>query len=181
MLTAINGGAKVAIGSIEVFVNEQPARLTYYERSFIGAVAKGEGKVRTPRMLLGDLYAGRNEPELKIFDVVKCKIQRKLEKIHPDAPSVLRHVWGRGFVFGARRETPAPAPLEGLPRLGVRWVPNFKQAVVEGLRTGALRADQLFQHYHDLSQEELDEWIAAFAKHGHRGLHVTKTLNYAIS
>lgn len=181
MWIASNSDVTVAINEFGIFVEKRPLGLKGLERRFVESIAKGEGRVRTPRMILSDLYADRDEPELKIFDVVHCKICRKFDDIHPGASTMLRRVWGRGFIFGPARAPAFAAVSAGLPTSTVRWVPNVKKSIVDAIRKGAVSVEQVLGSYGDLSHEELDEWIALYTRHGHSALRLTRTQNYAIA
>ena len=49
-------------------------------------------------MLLKHLYAGIQEPELKIIDVFVCKLRKKLARA-TGGHHYIETVWGRGYVL----------------------------------------------------------------------------------
>ena len=54
-----------------------------------------------------------------------------------------------------------------------RWVASRKAAVVNAVNAGALAPDAAMAKYR-LTEEELEEWRAALANHGARGLLATR-------
>ena len=54
-----------------------------------------------------------------------------------------------------------------------RWVASRKAAVVRAVEHGLLAEDEALRLY-GLSEEELDAWRAAVARHGEAGLRVTR-------
>lgn len=57
-----------------------------------------------------------------------------------------------------------------------RWVASRKLAVVRGVAQGLISRAEALRIY-GLSDEELDEWIRAAARHGKKGLRVTGRLS----
>lgn len=51
----------------------------------------------TKEMFLNHLYGGMDEPELKIIDVLICKLRKKLMTICGE--NYIETVWGRGYVL----------------------------------------------------------------------------------
>jgi cysteine synthase len=66
--------------------------LTKIEEAYLRAVFSHK-HVATKEYLLSAVYGGRDEPNLKIVDVIICHIRRKLG-IHRES---VRTVWGRGY------------------------------------------------------------------------------------
>ena len=48
-------------------------------------------------MLLNHLYSGMDEPELKIIDVLICKLRKKLANAS-GGKNYIETIWGRGYV-----------------------------------------------------------------------------------
>lgn len=71
--------------------------LTGKEYACLEFLARKRGMTVTKEMFLRHLYAGRQEPEMKIIDVFICKIRRKLRE--SGAPRVIETVWGRGYMI----------------------------------------------------------------------------------
>ena len=61
----------------------------------------------TKEMLLGHLYGGVGEPELKIIDVFVCKLRKKLARV-TGGSHYIETVWGRVCVL----QDPAMARTE---------------------------------------------------------------------
>ena len=48
-------------------------------------------------MLLNHFYSGMDEPELKIIDVLICKLRKKLANAS-GGKNYIETIWGRGYV-----------------------------------------------------------------------------------
>jgi DNA-binding winged helix-turn-helix (wHTH) protein len=70
--------------------------LTGKEYAIIEILSLRKGLTLSKEVIMGHLYGGRDEPELKIVDVFICKLRRKMNalKAHP-----IETVWGRGYVL----------------------------------------------------------------------------------
>ncbi len=87
----------LANGCVSVAGDTVPgSHLTAKEADLLKAIMSRRSTV-TKEQLLDQLYAGRDEPELKIIDVFTCKLRRKLG---PQGPSIIETVWGRGYRVG---------------------------------------------------------------------------------
>jgi two-component system cell cycle response regulator CtrA len=80
-----------------VTINDAQPHLTTHEYLILEALATGNGRTQSKEMLLDHLYAGRDEPELKIIDVFVCKLRKKLADMHGGAGEFIETVWGRGY------------------------------------------------------------------------------------
>ncbi|MGQ5700730.1 response regulator transcription factor [Sandaracinobacteroides sp. A072] len=78
-------------------VNGTPVPLTGKEYACLEFLAIRRGMTVTKEMFLAHLYAGRDEPEMKIIDVFICKLRRKLTDA--GVPPVIETVWGRGYTI----------------------------------------------------------------------------------
>ena len=58
-----------------------------------------------------------------------------------------------------------------------RWVASRKAAVVRALNAGLIGREEALDRW-SLSDEELDGWIAAVARHGERALRTTRLQSY---
>ncbi len=58
-----------------------------------------------------------------------------------------------------------------------RWVASRKAKVVTGVCHGLISRDEALRRY-DLSEEELDGWMRALAKHGPAALKTTQLRRY---
>lgn len=70
-----------------------------------------------------------------------------------------------------RKETPLP------PQDTRRWVISRKAQVVRAVETGRISVAEACRRY-DLTPEELDSWRRLVARHGVRGLRVTRLHDY---
>ena len=58
-----------------------------------------------------------------------------------------------------------------------RWVASRKAAVVRALNAGLISRDEAMERY-DLTEEEVDGWVAAHARHGEKALKATRVQAY---
>lgn len=79
--------------------NGQRIPLTSKEYACLEFLASRRGTTVTKEMFLAHLYAGRDEPEMKIIDVFICKLRRKL--LEAGAPPIIKTIWGRGYTIPA--------------------------------------------------------------------------------
>jgi two-component system cell cycle response regulator CtrA len=73
-------------------------RLTATEAKVLGIIARHRGDCVTKEMIFDDLYGGEQDREIKIVDVMICKVRRKLLKA-TGGLDVIKTVWGRGYSF----------------------------------------------------------------------------------
>lgn len=158
-----------------VRVNGVPIGLTVQELHFIMFLVEQKGKVCTPEMLLREFYANGVLAGTKIFDVLACKIRKKLDGVAPKASSPLRTVWGRGYAWGKPERK--SKPVRGLPN-PKRWVISHKAAILTALMTGKVTEGEILSHYPDMSETELKEWYSAFSTYGQLGLRTTSAGMY---
>jgi two-component system cell cycle response regulator CtrA len=85
-----------------VSVDDQPVHLTGKEYGILELLSLRKGTILTKEMLLDHLYGGTDEPELKIIDVLVCKLRKKLAQA-TGGNHYIETVWGRGYVL---RELP---------------------------------------------------------------------------
>ena len=79
-----------------VSADDQPVRLTGKEYCILELLSLRKGGIVTKRMILGHLYGGINEPELKIIDVFVCHLRKKLAQV-TGGNHYIETVWGRGY------------------------------------------------------------------------------------
>lgn len=160
-----------AVGRV-VRVNGERIKLTDQETNFLFCVVAGNGTVRTKAMLFGKLYPHFRDVDVKIFDVLACKIRSKLQRVHKEAGKVLRTVWGRGYAWGTPNRDSVPITKISLP-LDLRWTPARKAAIIDMLILDRVSVGEVLDYYVDLSAEELLELRQGYMI-GYRGLHTTK-------
>lgn len=95
----------VRTGSLEVnlrgrtaTVNGRALALTAREFQMLELLARRKGTTMTKEMFLDHLYAGGQEADAKIVDVLVCKLRRKLMDAN-GGESHIYTVWGRGYVL----------------------------------------------------------------------------------
>jgi two-component system, cell cycle response regulator CtrA len=54
--------------------------------------------MQSKEMLLGQLYGGLDEPEIKIIDVFICQLRKKLANAS-SGKNYIESIWGRGYVI----------------------------------------------------------------------------------
>jgi DNA-binding response OmpR family regulator len=79
-------------------VDERPVRLTGKEYDILELLVLHKGTPLTKAMILGHLYSGTDEPEVKIIDVFVCKLRKKLAQA-TGGSHYIETVWGRGYVL----------------------------------------------------------------------------------
>ena len=79
-----------------VTADGKPVRLTGKEYSILELLSLRQGVTVTKEMLLGHLYGGKNEPELKIIDVFVCHLRKKLAQA-TGGERYIETIWGRGY------------------------------------------------------------------------------------
>ncbi|MES2668658.1 MAG: DUF1153 domain-containing protein [Patescibacteria group bacterium] len=199
---ASSGGATVTVRGENVFVNGVSVSLTKQQSDFLRLLAEGEGRVRTPRMLLRGLYESEKAADQKILDVLACQVRAALRAAHPDAGKVIKTVWGRGSAFGTPERhakpilevmrSPSAVPerrttvgnkdigLSDLPDARMRWKASRKANIWWIVRTGLATLEQVLAHYPDLSHEEFEEWSEAIQTYGPKALRTTKVEKYGL-
>ncbi len=91
------GNMMIDLSTRDVWVNDQPVRLTEKEFQVLEALTLKKGHVLTKDHFLNYLYGGMDEPDAKIIDVIICKLRKKL--ISAGADNLISTVWGRGYVL----------------------------------------------------------------------------------
>ena len=81
-----------------VSVDGERVQLTGREYSILELLSLRKGSTVTKEMLLNHLYAGMDEPEIKIIDVFVCKLRKKLAQA-TGGQHCIETVWGRGYVL----------------------------------------------------------------------------------
>ena len=101
-----NGDLIVDLERRIVTADGKPIRLTGKEYSILEALSLRLGVTVTKEMLLGHLYGGKDEPELKIIDVFVCRLRKKLAQA-TNGKHYIETVWGRGYRLCTPAEMPA--------------------------------------------------------------------------
>ena len=101
--TLVLGSLQLNLDSREVLVAGRPVHLTGKEYAILELLVLRKGMVLTKEAFLNHLYGGMDEPEMKIIDVVICKLRKKLSD--GGAPNLIGTVWGRGYMV---RDVAAP-------------------------------------------------------------------------
>ena len=70
-------------------------------------LALRKGTTLTKEMFLSNLYGGMDEPEMKIIDVVICKLRKKLASAS-GGTDYIETIWGRGYVMREQDEAATP-------------------------------------------------------------------------
>jgi two-component system cell cycle response regulator CtrA len=97
------GGLTVAFDTQSVEVGNKRVHVTPNEYSILELLCQRRGTEVRKETILNHLYAGRDEPELKIIDVFVCKLRKKLTAAL-GGENYIETVWGRGYML--REPTP---------------------------------------------------------------------------
>ena len=90
-------------------VDDQPVHLTGKEYDILELLSLRKGTILTKEMFFKHLYGGRYEPELKIIDVLVCKLRKRLAQA-TGGNHYIETIWGRGYVL---RELPHHLVADG--------------------------------------------------------------------
>jgi two-component system, cell cycle response regulator CtrA len=101
-----NGDLIVDLERRTVTANGNPIQLSGKEYSILELLSLRLDVTVTKEMLLGHLYGGKDEPELKIIDVFVCRLRKKLAQA-TDGKHYIETVWGRGYRLCGPAEAPA--------------------------------------------------------------------------
>ena len=94
--TIRTGDLVVDLETRVVTADGKPVRLTAKEYSILELLSLRQGVTVTKEMLLGHLYDGQHEPELKIIHVFVCHLRKKLARA-TGGKQCVETVWGRGY------------------------------------------------------------------------------------
>lgn len=97
----------------EAAVHGAPLHLTGKEYHILECLMLRKGHEQTKEQIMTALYGGRDEPEIKIIDVLICKLRRKLER-GGASRDMIETVWGRGY----RIRNAAPPDLGEVGTIG---------------------------------------------------------------
>jgi two-component system cell cycle response regulator CtrA len=92
------GELSVNLDTKTVEVHGQCVHLTGKEYQILELLSLRGGTPLTKEMLFNHLYGGMDEPELKVIDVVVCKLRKKLQ-MASGGKHYIETVWGRGYVL----------------------------------------------------------------------------------
>src|SRR6516164_7388958 len=90
-----------------VTADGKPVRLTGKEYSILELLSLRQDVTVTKEMLLGHLYGGKDEPELKIIDVFVCHLRKKLAQA-TGGKRCIETIWGRGYRLRGPAQVPQP-------------------------------------------------------------------------
>ena len=99
------GRLVVNLDARTVEVDNQPLHLTGKEYGILELLSLRKGTTLAKEMFLNHLYAGMDEPKLKIIDVFICKLRKKLATA-TSGDNYIETVWGRGYVLRDPNEDP---------------------------------------------------------------------------
>jgi len=170
-----DGNLSVGTGTDHTLLRLEPT-----VQNFMLALAKGDGKVRTHRMIHTELYASSKKPDVKIFDVFTRKIRQEIEGVNREATGALRTVWGRGYAFGPQ-PIPALSPPSAFPPPDIRWTASRKAFIVNTLEEGLVSEERLYDYYPDLSAAELNEWKSLYVAYGRKALSALNIQQYPLA
>lgn len=91
---------EIFLGTRSVEVDRRPIHLTGKEYAILELLALRRNVVLTKEAILNHLYAGIDEPDVRIVDVFITKLRKKL--LGAGANVVIGKVWGRGYILHDR-------------------------------------------------------------------------------
>ncbi len=100
------GELVVNLNAKTVEINQVSVHLTAKEYKLLELLSLRKGTTLTKEIILGQLYGGIDEPEIKIIDVFICKLRKKLA----GAANYIETVWGRGYMLREPHEDEARIP-----------------------------------------------------------------------
>lgn len=93
------GPLTIDIGRRKATVHGVEMRLTGREYQVLELLAVRKGSSVSKSAIMDHLYAGRDEPEVKIIDVWICRLRKRLRQL--GAPGLLHTEWGEGYSMTA--------------------------------------------------------------------------------
>ena len=87
-------------------------RVTPKSSAILVELARRPGETRTKQQIMDALYGDEDEPEMKIVDVLVCKLRQKIIEATRGV-DVIRTVWGRGYQFVPEGFEPEYRPARG--------------------------------------------------------------------
>lgn len=90
------GNITVNLATRRAAVNGEHMYLTGKEYALVELLSLRKGTTLSKETIMGHLYGGRDEPEMKIVDVFICKLRKKMNAVHAHP---IETVWGRGYVL----------------------------------------------------------------------------------
>jgi two-component system, cell cycle response regulator CtrA len=79
-------------------IDDRPLYLTGGQYAILELLSLRKGTIVTREMLLDHLYGGRDEPKIKIIDVLMCKLRQKIAQAN-GGTHYIATAWGRGYVL----------------------------------------------------------------------------------
>ncbi len=95
------------LDSREVTSGDERLHLTVKEYAILELMFLRKGAVLRKEVFLNHLYGGLDEPEIKIIDVLICKLRKKLAVVGAD--TLIRTVWGQGYMLREPSANEAPS------------------------------------------------------------------------
>ena len=92
------GGMKVNLEAHTVESAGKSVHLTGKEYGILELLSLHKGSTLTKEMILGHLYGGTDEREMKIIDVFVCKLRKKLS-MASEGENYIETIWGRGYAL----------------------------------------------------------------------------------
>lgn len=89
-----------------VHVSGKPVHLTGNEYSVFEILMLRKGKLVTKEAVMNHLYGGRDEPDIKITDVIVCHIRHKI-----NIPNIIETVWSKGWCLNPPLPNTQSSPL----------------------------------------------------------------------
>ena len=174
-------GMDIVYRNCTIWLGNVPLRLAYQEEELFLLLLRKQGHVLEKIDLLKHLHPEKNDiemQELKLVDVLICKIRRTLSKAGAEV-ALIGTVWGQGY-FAFPPEGPVSKEHPGdLPPLDGRWVPSRKLEVVKLVLAGKRTPEEIARYYPGVAPEQIERWTKIFMNYGLPGLRSTRAQFYA--
>lgn len=106
---ALPGGVFVATANCINTADGRSVRISPKETAILIELARRPGETRSKQQIMDALYGGEEEPEIKIIDVLVCKLRQKILTA-TGGLDVIQTVWGQGYQFVAEGFAPELRP-----------------------------------------------------------------------
>ncbi len=106
---ALPGGVFVATANCIDTADGRSVRISPKESAILVELVRRPGETRSKQQIMDAIYGGENEPEIKIIDVLVCKLRQKILKA-TGGLDVIQTVWGQGYQFVADGFVPELQP-----------------------------------------------------------------------
>lgn len=109
-----------------VKVGGRRLQITGNEYSILECLAAHKGQIVTKKDIFDHLFTDGNQPELKIVDVLVCKLRKKIGQV-TGGPHYIDTVWGRGYRLSKSDLTFDPQESEAINKDHALYTPRIRR------------------------------------------------------